>query len=99
VCRRSIAVPARSRSPSFSSKAIAEDMHTRHDTRVMTRSPQPNVGILPGNRATCPQTILTRDTSAELTLEVRPTAKDVVSPPVGLLTPDNGAIGELAGLV
>ena len=43
--------------------------------------------------------ILTRDTSAELTLEVRPTAKDVVSPPVGLLTPDNGAIGELAGLV
>jgi hypothetical protein len=25
--------------------------------RLMTRSPQPNVGILPGNRATCPQTI------------------------------------------
>jgi hypothetical protein len=46
-----------------------------------------------------PKGILTRDTSAELTLEVRPTAKDVVSPPVGLLTPDNGAIGELAGLV
>jgi len=38
-------------------------MHTRHDTRVMTRSPQPNVGILPGNRATCPQTIVVRSRS------------------------------------
>src|SRR5664279_2138031 len=49
-------------------------MHTRHDTRVMTRSPQPNVGILPGNRATCPQTIGYRDVAASCNADDRTVA-------------------------